>query len=128
MGRKIRLSEASLRSFVKECVKRALTENMYDKQWEEEIRMFFNGLQNGSAFMDDDTVYAEYETEDGDYDERDPRYIYYRLGDRRLNDDHFCVQHSRALTDDELRELYRLLGRDYGVEMPYELLDDEYGY
>lgn len=36
----------------------------------------------------------------------------------RLRDDHFSAQHSRYLTDNELKEIYYILKRSYGIDKP----------
>lgn len=124
MGKKIILNEATF----KRLIKKVLNEDIYEDQWEDEIKMFFDGLRNGNASVDNDTIFVEYEQGDDDgYDERYPRYIYYKNGENCLNDDDFCVQHSRPLTDGEMAEL-RNLASEYGMEVdvPEEYLYDGY--
>ena len=86
--------------------------------------MFFRGLNNGQAIVDDDCVAVEW----GD-DETDPRFIVYEYGDMRLRDDHFSMQHSRYLTEKEIKDIYFILKRVYHTDkfdtMPIDSMDTE---
>lgn len=42
----------------------------------------------------------------------------YELGDNRLRDDHFSMQHSPTLSDKEIREIYLILQDKYGYNGP----------
>ena len=121
MNKKIvKLTENDLYKIVKESVKRTINESLYDEQWDEEIEVFFNGLRNGEAIVDGGYVAVEWGN-----NEKDSRYIYYKEGDNRLADDHFCVQHSRELTNDELLDIKYTVERMYGTEINVPLYDEE---
>ena len=84
-----------------------------EDQWEDEIRIFMNGLKSGRAIeFGDKSIGVEWKVDLSSQYENDPRFIIFDYGDSRLRDDHFTVQHSRRLTDDELRDI-----RDYMVRM-----------
>lgn len=84
-----------------------------EDQWEDEIRIFMNGLKSGRAIeFGDKSIGVEWKVDLNSLYENDPRFIVFEYGDARLRDDHFTVQHSRRLTDDELRDI-----RDYMVRM-----------
>lgn len=72
--------------------------------------MFFRGLNNGQAIVDDDCVAVEW-----GHDETDPRFIVYEYGEMRLRDDHFSKQYSRSLTDKEIGDIYWALKHIYNV-------------
>ena len=72
--------------------------------------MFFRGLNNGQAIVDDDCVAVEW-----GQDETDPRFIVYEYGEMRLRDDHFSKQYSRSLTDKEIGDIYWALKYIYNV-------------
>lgn len=90
--------------------KKVLKESIYNRQWEGEIQLFFRGLNNGQAIVDDDCVAVEW-----GHDETDPRFIVYEYGDMRLRDDHFSKQYSRSLTDKEIGDIYWALKHIYNV-------------
>ena len=91
----------------------------FAEQWEEEIQIFFDGLKNGEALVDNGYVAVEW-----GHDERDPRYICYKEGEDRLTDDHFSQQHSRRLHWDEIKEIRDCAKRMYGVDI--EIPEEEY--
>ena len=90
--------------------KKVLKESIYNRQWEGEIQLFFRGLNNGQAIVDDDCVAVEW-----GHDETDPRFIVYEYGEMRLRDDHFSKQYSRSLTDKEIGDIYWALKHIYNV-------------
>ena len=90
--------------------KKVLKESIYNRQWEGEIQLFFRGLNNGQAIVDDDCVAVEW-----GHDEKDPRFIVYEYGEMRLRDDHFSKQYSRYLTAKEIEDIYWALKRIYNV-------------
>ena len=90
--------------------KKVLKESIYNRQWEGEIQLFFRGLNNGQAIVDDDCVAVEW-----GHDETDPRFIVYEYGEMRLRDDHFSKQYSRYLTAKEIEDIYWALKRIYNV-------------
>ena len=102
--------------------KKTLKEGKYDQQWEYEIQLFFRGLNNGQALVDDDYVAVEW-----GHNEKDPRFIVYEYGDMRLRDDHFSMQHSRYLTEKEIKDIYFILKRVYHTDkfdtMPIDSMD-----
>ncbi len=124
MGKKIILNESAFRRIIR----KALNENLYDDQWEDEIKMFMNGIHNDTAIADNGIIYVEYEHgEDDGYDERYPRYIYYKSGDYCLSDDEFCVQHSRKLTYGEMFAIMGFAERHgLDIEFPEEYYEEEY--
>ena len=126
MGKKqvIRLTESDIHNIVKEAVNSILIkEDIYSDQWEDEIRMFFDGLKNGEAIVDDGTYVAvEY-----GHDKNDPRFIYYKEGDKTLTDDHFSAQHSRYLEDGELMLIKNIVKFDYGIDIKVPQFDEETG-
>ena len=96
-----------------------LNEDMYADQWEKEIKIFFDGLENGNAIVDNGLVAVEW-----GHSENDPRFIYYREGEDCLTDDHFSAQHSRRLYWEEISEIRHLAKNLYGVDI--YIPDDEY--
>ena len=87
--------------------------DIYKEQWEEEIKRFLKGLEAGD-YIQLENSFAVLYTHDNE--DTDPRYIVYNFGDCRLEDDHFCIQHSRALTDQEMNVVFDTcarLGIDY---------------
>lgn len=82
-------------------------------QWEDEKEIFFNALRNGRAEVDGDTVWTYYPRTEYS---NDPRFIYYKAGDYRLTDDHFCVQHSPALDYYELKHIQDY-AKKFGVDI-----------
>ena len=81
--------------------KKVLKESIYNRQWEGEIHLFFRGLNNGQAIVDDDCVAVEW-----GHDETDPRVIVSEYGEMRRRDAHFAKQYSRSLTDHEIGDIY----------------------
>ena len=104
--------------------KKVLKESIYNRQWEGEIQLFFRGLNNGQAIVDDDCVAVEW-----GHDETDPRFIVYEYGAMRLRDDHFSAQYSRTLTEKEIKDIYWILKRVYNTDkydtMPIDFMDTE---
>ena len=107
-----------VKRIISESVRRIILEN-FDKQWEDEIKIFFDGLKNGEAIVDNGYVAVEW-----GHNESDPRFIYYKEGEDRLTDDHFSMQHSRRLYWDEIKEIQNLAKQVYGVDI--YIPDDEY--
>lgn len=107
-----------VKRIISESVRRIILEN-FDKQWEDEIKIFFDGLENGEAIVDNGYVAVEW-----GHNESDPRFIYYKEGEDRLTDDHFSMQHSRRLYWDEIKEIQNLAKQVYGVDI--YIPDDEY--
>lgn len=103
---------------VNESVKRIMRES-FEEQWEEEIKIFFDGLENGKAIVDGGYVAVEW-----GHSENDPRFIYYKEGEDCLTDDHFSMQHSRRLYWDEISKIRDYTKQIYGVDI--EIPDDEY--
>ena len=108
-----------IKSIIKECVKKAINESLYEDQWEKEINAFMNGLEAGNALIDGGYVAVEL-----GHDETDPRFIYYKEGEDRLTDDNFSMQHSRRLYWEEISNIRDLCKRIYGVDI--YIPDDEY--
>ena len=105
------LSMVVLNGEMTESKKKTLKEGIYDQQWEYEIQLFFRGLNNGQALVDDDYVAVEW-----GHNEKDPRFIVYEYGDMRLRDDHFSKQYSRSLTEKEIKDIYWILKRVYNTD------------
>lgn len=103
---------------VNESVKRIMRES-FEEQWEEEIKIFLDGLKNGKAIVDGEYVAVEW-----GHSENDPRFIYYKEGENCLTDDHFSMQHSRRLHWDEISKIRDYTKQIYGVDI--EIPDDEY--
>lgn len=125
MGKKqvIRLTESDIHNIVKEAVNNILLkEDIYSDQWEDEIRIFFDGLKNGEAIVDGGYVVVEY-----GHSKDDPRFIYYKEGDKTLTDDHFSTQHSRYLEDGELMLIKNIVKFDYGIDIKVPQFDEETG-
>lgn len=118
MKRTIRLRESELRRMISESVKRVLKES-FAEQWENEIKIFLQGLENGEALVDNGYVAVEWGN-----NETDPRYIYYKEGEDHLTDDHFSQQHSRRLDWNEISQIKFYTKQIYGVDI--YIPDDEY--
>lgn len=101
------LSMVVLNGEMTESKKKTLKEGIYDQQWEYEIQLFFRGLKNGQALVDNDYVAVQWE-----YD----RFIVYEYGDMRLRDDNFSKQYSRSLTEKEIKDIYWILKRVYNTD------------
>ena len=93
-------------------------------QWEDEIKIFMNGLKSGDFIeFGDKSIGVEWRQGSNS---NDPRFIVFEFGDRRLRDDHFSMQHSRSLTDDELKDIRDVMVRmgmvdKYEFDMEYNL-------
>ena len=107
-----------VKRIISESVRRIILEN-FDKQWEDEIKIFFDGLENGEAIVDNGYVAVEWGN-----DETDPRFIYYKEGENCLTDDHFSMQHSRKLYWDEISRIRDCAKQKYGVDI--EIPEEEY--
>ena len=81
-----------------------------DKQWQHEIRIFFNSIRKGRYEVMGDTIYVPYTSS-----EDDSRYISYTCGDLRLRDDNYMIQHSDVLNRRQLFVVSEIL-RDNGVD------------
>lgn len=93
-------------------------------QWEDEIKIFMNGLKSGD-FIEFGEKSIGVEWRQGS-NSNDPRFIVFEFGDSRLRDDHFSMQHSRRLTDDELKDIRDVMVRmgmvdKYEFDMEYNL-------
>lgn len=93
-------------------------------QWEDEIKIFMNGLKSGD-FIEFGEKSIGVEWRQGS-NSNDPRFIVFEFGDNRLRDDHFSMQHSRSLTDDELKDIRDVMVRmgmvdKYEFDMEYNL-------
>lgn len=93
-------------------------------QWEDEIKIFMNGLKSGD-FIEFGEKSIGVEWRQGS-NSNDPRFIVFEFGDSRLRDDHFSMQHSRSLTDDELKDIRDVMVRmgmvdKYEFDMEYNL-------
>lgn len=93
-------------------VRRILRESLFSDQWEHEIDIFFNRLENSRAFVGNGTVAVEWGS-----GRNDPRFICYHEGEWTLTDDHFSQQHSRRLSEKELKEIYYTVRDKYGMEI-----------
>lgn len=93
-------------------------------QWEDEIKIFMNGLKSGDAIeLGEKSIGVEWRQGSNS---NDPRFIVFEFGDSRLRDDHFSMQHSRRLTDDELKDIRDVMVRmgmvdKYEFDMEYSL-------
>lgn len=108
-----------LKENVDRLVREVLKESIYENQWEDEIRIFFEELKKGNALVEDGYVAVEYYSSD-----EDPRYIYYKEGEDHLTDDHFSMQNSRRLDWDEISMIRDCAKNIYGVDI--YIPDDEY--
>lgn len=77
-------------------------------QWNEEYRMFIDGLNNGNYDVNGDTLYVQVFI--GRTPDNDPRYVYIKKGERKLHDDHFYIQNSPDLGDEQLKDIYYAVG------------------
>lgn len=102
----IRLTESELVNLVKRTAKDIIKESADNEQWKTEARMFMNGLRNGNAIVDDDTVYVQVFKRDTS----EPRYVYFKKGDDRLHDDDFYIQDSPILSRKTMDVIYKRLG------------------
>ena len=109
----------NLKRIIKESVISVLREQSFNEQWEEEIKIFFDGLENGEALVDGGYVAVEWGNS-----ENDPRFIYYKEGEDCLTDNHFSIQHSRKLYWDEISKIRDCAKYMYGVDI--YIPDDEY--
>jgi len=95
----------ALKRKISTLIKEVLTEGEQSKQqWEGEINDFFSALRSGSGdiITEDDLIAVEiFKSREAS---NDPRYVIYEPSKDplRLRDDHFYVQRSRQLTDEEL--------------------------
>jgi len=113
---KNRYGKGLIRKNVEESVKKALRENIYDEQWENDIKLFIQELKNGNAFIDKPYIVI-YKDENYEYP------IYYKEGNDCLTNDNFSIQNSRRLTIEEITAI-RNLASTYGVNIT--IPDDEY--
>lgn len=94
-----------------------------EDQWRDETELFMTGLKNGDFVeFGDRSIGVEWR---GGGASNDPRFIVFEFGDARLRDDHFYMQHSPRLSDDQLKDI-----RDVMVRMGMvtkEEFDMEYG-
>lgn len=73
-------------------------------QWNEELKMFMDGLRHGDYEVMGDTLFVQIFK--GITPDNDPRYVYIRKGENRLHDDHFYIQNSPPLNDLDLKDIY----------------------
>lgn len=108
----------SLKEHISTLVRQVLTEDERSKQqWDGEINDFISALRNNSSdvIAEDDLIAVEiFKSKET---ANDPRYVVYQPSKDpfRLHDDHFYVQSSRQLTDDELNTIRRFADR-YGLD------------
>lgn len=136
MGKQvIKLDENVLRNVVYSAIKNILMENntSVQDQWENEIRWFMEGLMNGEAFECGDKSIAV-QIFKGSSNDNDPRYVTFKYGDRNLCDNHFYMQHSRQLSDGELKDIRDYMAKngmvdrdefnmEYGIDIDYSLYE-----
>jgi Lhr-like helicase len=123
MKQRIKLTESQLHRIIKESVNKVLNEgDIYKEQWEDEINLFMQKLERGGAIVEDGIVAVEW-----GHDKKDPRFIVYKEGEDRLTDDHFSAQHSRRLTDNELKDI-QFYARKYGVDIEVPVYEYEDWY
>ena len=115
----VRLNESQLKEVIAQSAKRILKESSdTDAQWKSELRAFMDGLRRGNYDVSGNTVYVEiWKSRSAS---NDPRYVYYKRGDNRLNDDHFYMQHSPRLSRRTINAINKRLG--------WNSYDDEYGF
>ena len=87
-----------------------LEENPHNdrNQWNDEYRMFMDGLEKGQYEIFNDTLYVQIfnkSTQDND-----PRFVYIKKGEDKLHDDHFYIQNSPVLSDNQLKDIYYAVG------------------
>lgn len=97
-------------------------------QWNDEIDLFMIELQRGNFIeFGDRSIGVEWRAGGA---KNDPRYIVFEFGDARLRDDHFFMQHSPRLSDDDLKTIRDVMVRigmvskeefdmEYGLNMDY---------
>ena len=85
MKKVVRLTESDIKNIICESVG-----HIYTEQWADETREFMDGLENGEAIVEDDIVYVQIMRRMTP--KNDPRYVYFKRGDNRLHDDHFCMK------------------------------------
>ena len=73
-------------------------------QWNEELKMFMDGLRHGDYEVMGDTLFVQIFK--GRTSDNDPRFVYIRKGENRLHDDHFYIQNSPPLEDSDLKDIY----------------------
>ncbi len=124
MKKIIKLTEKDLHKLVKESVRRIINEEYTTKdQWEDEIKIFMDGINTGDFIeFGENSIGVEWRQ---GTNSNDPRFIVFDYGDNRLRDDHFYVQHSRPLTDDELKDIRDVMVRMGMIEKSE--FDMEYG-
>ena len=132
---KRQIEEARLEKIRKEgsvMTKKQLKEEWEEKpnddanQWNDEFKMFMQGLRNGEQIEFGDNTIAV-EIFKGRTSENDPRYVTFTKGDNRLQDDHFYIQHSPSLKPSIIQEIYSLVGwePDENREDYYPINEDE---
>ena len=132
---KRQIEEARLEKIRKEgsvMTKKQLKEEWEEKpnddanQWNDEFKMFMQGLRSGEQIEFGDNTIAV-EIFKGRTSENDPRYVTFTKGDNRLQDDHFYIQHSPSLRPSIIREIYSLVGwePDENCEDYYPINEDE---
>ena len=94
-----------LKQKISTLVKEVLTEGeQSQRQWEGEINDFLSALRSSSGDVIAENGLIAVEIFKSRETSNDPRYVVYEPSKDpfRLRDDHFCIQHSRPLTDKEL--------------------------
>ena len=131
---KRQIEEARLEKLRKEgtvMTKKQLKEEWQEKpnddanQWNEEFKMFMDGLRNGLGLdFGDNTIAVEIFK--GKTPSNDPRYVYFSKGDTCLHDDHFYIQNSPQLKPNRIREIYDYAGWNYDENCEdYEYLNED---
>jgi len=131
---KRQIEEARLEKLRKEgtvMTKKQLKEEWEEKpnddanQWNDEFKMFMQGIRNGEAIEFGDNTIAV-EIFKGRTASNDPRYVMFTKGDNRLQDDHFYIQHSQPLNPKYIREIYNCAGWEYDENCEdYEQLNED---
>ena len=87
--------------------------DFYKQQWDEEKKMFFDGLKKRNYLLLENSIHIFYP---GTENTNDPRTIAYEFGDNRLKDDHFSMQHSEPLSCKELSDIFFILKKE-GIDV-----------
>ena len=113
------LKEEQKKQFTKKVLNEALAEiDVYKEQSSREIQIFLQGLENGSAIVDDKQAAVPY-PEEGEYENDEPsRWIVYEFDNPGyIRDDGFSIQHIQ-LNGDLDRRIQNAIYNNYGVTVP----------
>ena len=113
------LNEERKEDYAKKIIKEALEEmDVYQEQSSREVQIFFQGLENGSAVVDEKAAAVPY-SEEGEYENDEPsRWIVYEYDNPGyIRDDGFSIQHIK-LTGDMDRRIQNAIYNNYGVTVP----------